>query len=215
MELSNLYYTDKIINPFKQNLKFYLIILIIEMDKGKASRGYTIIKKESETGSNYDTETYTSDDDDETSTPRFNSIVNSNYKKPRGGTVQDNMSKSEIKKKLIGYKSLKTQESKKYLLTLNPFKTWIKYYNPSTKQFRTGGLLMKVDPELRFIMLVNTNSNLTWSVQLADNIIFVPDPKKKEEEDEQKRLQEEQAIKEDLTKDKLYKLYISGKLKKV
>ena len=93
----------------------------------------------------------------------------------------------------------------KQLLTQLPnFKTWIRYYNTDTKQFRTGGLLMKVSfPD--YIMLVNTAKNITWSVQLKNNIIYVPDPKiatQKEKENDK-----ETAIKE-----KLFNLYKSGKL---
>lgn len=179
------------------------------MNKGP-SKGYTIFKKETDT--DFDT---TSSSSQEGGGDKFESLVNTTYKKPKGGTVQDNMTKSEIKKKLVGYKSLKTKESKKYLLTLTPFKTWIKYYNQTTKQFRTGGLLSKVDPELRYIMLVNTNNRLTWSVQLDSNIIFVPDPRKKEETEQQEKQKQKDDHKEEVTKDKLYKLYIEGKLRKV
>jgi hypothetical protein len=181
------------------------------MSKYNASTvGYVVTKK--------GTETYTEDSSSsqEGGAPfKFESIVNTNYRKPRGGTVQDNLTKSEIKKKLVGYKSLKTQEAKKYLLTLTPFKTWIKYYNQVTKQFRTGGLLMKVDPELKYIMLVNTNKSLTWSVQLNENIIFVPDPTIKEQEEQERLEKEKKKHKEEVTKSKLYNLYIQGKLKKV
>ena len=154
--------------------------------KSTASRGYTVVKRQNETVSESceSRASYTTDVASQEGglARKFESIAHTNYKIPAGGTYQDNMSKSEIKKKLIGYKSLKTDESKRYLLTLTPFKVWIKYYNPTTKQFRTGGLMMKVDPQLRYMMLVNTSSNITWSVQLKDNIIFVPDPSKKEQE---------------------------------
>ena len=62
-----------------------------------------------------------------------------------------------------------------------------------------------VDPELRFIMLVNTSKNLTWSVQLKDCIVFIP----KDIEEKEKTKQKEQ-----MTKEKLYKLYQQGKLGK-
>ncbi len=101
------------------------------------------------------------------------------------------------------------------MLTLPVFKTWIKYYNQVTKQFRVGGLLMKVDPELRFITLVNTGIKQTWSVQLKtnENIIFVPelvkvkvDTPEVESEDENK--------KDYIIKEKLYRMYLEGKLQK-
>jgi hypothetical protein len=191
------------------------------------SNGYNIIKKDHTT---YDSQSHVNSDSDSDSDSYdsndstnqlggeknlFKSISDSNYKKPKGGTYQDNLSKSEIKKKLIGFKSLKTKEAKKYLLTLTPFKTWIKHYNPTTRQFRTGGLLLKVDPKLRFIMLVNTANKISWSVQLDDNIIFVPDPLKKEQEEKDKKDREINIKKEEIIKDKLYKLFITGKLKKI
>jgi hypothetical protein len=162
--------------------------------------GYKIIKQEYTS----DTDTYTeskSDFTQEGGANKYNSIVNTGYKKPKQGTFQDNLTKEDIQKKLIGYKSLKTMSQKKYLQTLVPFKAWVRYYNPITKQFRTGGLLMKVDPDMRFIMLVNTSKNLTWSVQLKDNIIFVPDPKIQEEKETEQNL-----------KEKLLDLYKNGKL---
>lgn len=135
---------------------------------------------------------------------RFVSIVDANYNRPRGGTKQDNMTKDEIKAKLVGYVPLRSMKEKEYLTELKPFKTWIKYINTTTKQFRTGGLLMKVVyPD--YIMLANTSKNLTWSVQLKDNIIFVPDPDLAEQQDESKR--REQAI-----KDRLYTMYKKGEL---
>jgi hypothetical protein len=168
--------------------------------------GYRIIKKQQYTSDNdtdtdSTTENYYTETTQEGGAVKYNSIVNTGYKKPREGTFQDNLTKEEIKKKLVGYKSLKTMQQKKYLETLTLFKTWIKYYNPTTKQFRTGGLLMKVDPDMRYIMLVNTAKNLTWSVQLKDNIIFVPDPKIQEEKDTDQNL-----------KEKLLELYKKGKL---
>lgn len=172
-----------------------------------SSVGYRIVKKE------YSDESSSRDDysdSDEYSSEgggkyRFTSIVESGYKKPKEGSKQDNMTKEQIREKLQGYRALKTMQEKRYLLNLKPFKVWIRYFNTQTKEFRVGGLLKLVDPEMRYIMLVNTNKNLTWSVQLKDNIIFVP---KNIEEKEQER------EKEKLTKEKLYKLYKEGKLSK-
>lgn len=186
-----------------------------------SSVGYRIIKKESSDESsepnyrhdnrydnrhdNYsdsDSEGYTSEGGGQY---KYTSIVNSGYKKPREGSKQDHMTKDQIREKLQGYRALKTSQDKRYLLNLKPFKVWIRYFNTQTKEFRVGGLLKMVDPELRYIMLVNTNKNLTWSVQLKDNIIFVPkDVEAKEKERE----------KEKMTKEKLYKLYKEGKLAK-
>jgi hypothetical protein len=132
------------------------------------------------------------------------------YVKPKKGTVQDNYTKEEINNLLKGYVSLKNSSQKKYLLTLQPFKVWVKYYNPTTKKFRTGGLLMKVDPDLRFITLGNPSQKINWSVQLKDHVIFVPNPQKKEEEIKEQKEQ----IREENMKDKLLNLYKQGKLQK-
>jgi len=136
---------------------------------------------------------------------KYKSLVNSDYKKPRTGSKQDNLTKDQIREKLQGYKALKSIHDKKQLLQLKPFKVWIRYFNNITKEFRVGGLLKMVDPELRFIMLVNTSKNLTWSVQLKDCIVFIP----KDIEEKEKAKQKEQ-----MTKEKLYKLYQQGKLGK-
>jgi hypothetical protein len=109
------------------------------------------------------------------------------------------------------------------------FKTWVRYYNVEKKQFRTGGLLMKVAyPE--YITLVNTVNNVSWSVQLKDVIIYILHPdiaKQRIEENEEKRkekskeTQVERKIekqnekkKEKVIKDKLYELYKKGELRK-
>ena len=176
-----------------------------------SSVGYRIVKKESSDESSDKSSHYQNDSDSEGYTSdgggkyKYASLVESGYKKPKEGSKQDNMTKDQIREKLQGYRALKTSQDKRFLLNLKPFKVWIRYFNTQTKEFRVGGLLKLVDPELRYIMLVNTNKNLTWSVQLKDNIIFVPkdvDAKDKERE------------KEKMTKEKLYKLYKEGKLAK-
>jgi hypothetical protein len=175
---------------------------------------YKIIKqKSSEPDTTTDTSTSTTDSFTQTSKQdrpkEFINIEQTNYTRPKK-TAQDNYTKDEINEKLLGYVSLKTSSHKKFLLTLQPFKVWIKYYNPITKKFRTGGLLMKVDPELRYITLGNPGNKITWSVQLKDHIIFVPNPKKQEE----KIQQQKELEKEDRTKEKLLDLYKQGKLQK-
>lgn len=104
----------------------------------------------------------------------FTSIVNTHY---TNGSKQENFTINDILKKLVNYIPLKTMNEKEILQQLPIFKTWIRYYNVKTKQFRTGGLLMKVSyPD--YITLVNTTNKLSWSVQLKDNIIYIPDPRK-------------------------------------
>lgn len=132
---------------------------------------------------------------------RFMSIVNSNYRKPKGGTYQENMSTEDIRKRIEGCYVLKTMEEKRVLETLPLFKTWIRYINRDTRKFRTGGLLMKVSyPD--YIMLVNPSKNLTWSVQLKDNILFYREPE----------VNDKETLREQAIKDKLYELYKKGDL---
>ena len=130
--------------------------------------------------------------------------LNTGYKKPSSGSRQDNFTRDEVLKRLENYIPLKTMKEKELLTQLPNFKSWVRYYNTETKQFRTGGLLMKVAyPD--YIMLVNTAKNITWSVQLKNNIIYIQDPKiAKQKEKEQSK---EEAIKE-----KLFDLYKNGKL---
>ena len=144
------------------------------------------------------TDTFTEETEPRSS--NFVKISQTNYKRPKNGTKQDNFSKADILKRLEGYVPLRTMEEKKILTQLPTFKTWIRYINSSTKQFRTGGLLMKVSyPD--YIMLVNPSQQLTWSVQLKDNIIYIKDPKEtllKKNEDE--------------LKEKLFHMYQTGHL---
>jgi hypothetical protein len=175
----------------------------------QSTSNYRIIKKESSepTTNNYsdsdsDSEGYSSEGGGKY---KYTSLGDTNYKKPREGSRQDNLTKDQIREKLQGYKALKTSKDKEYLLNLKPFKVWVRYFNTVTKEFRVGGLLKVVDTQLRYIMLVNTSKNLTWSVQLKDCIIFVP------KDIEQK---EQAKEKEQSTKEKLYKLYQQGKLGK-
>jgi hypothetical protein len=184
------------------------------------SIGYRIIKKDESSDtqdSSSSSEGYSSDgySSEGGSKYKYTSIIESNYKKPKYGSKQDNFTKEQIKQKLKGYKALRTDKEKQILLTLKPFKVWIRYFNTITKEFRVGGLLKTIDPELRYIMLVNTSNNLTWSVQLKDCIIFIPkltqDPERKQREEQE---QKEQKDKETKTKEKLYKLYKEGKLGK-
>jgi hypothetical protein len=127
----------------------------------------------------------------------------SNYIRPKTGTIQDHLTKKEIKQKLEGYIRLKDLS---VLKNMPPFKTWIKYINKQTHKFRTGGLLMKVVYP-KYIVLVNPNmDNFSWSVQLDDNYFFIKDP------EEQERIQKSVEKKEKV-KDKLYELYKGGNLK--
>lgn len=165
------------------------------------------VKKLASTSSTDPTETETTDftdtftDETDSKTPsKFVNITQTNYKRPKSGTKQDNFSKADILKRLDGYIPLRTMEEKKILTQLPTFKTWVRYINSTTKQFRTGGLLMKVSyPD--YLTLLNPSQQLTWSVQLKDNIIYIKDPKdtilKKNESE---------------LKDKLFHMYQTGNL---
>jgi hypothetical protein len=131
-------------------------------------------------------------------------ITKTGYVRPPQGTYQDRLTKEEIIKKLEGYVPLKTMEEKKQLVNMTPFRTYVKYYNVPTKKFRTGGLLLRVSyPD--YIMLANPSKELAWSVQLKENIFYIPHPKKLEEIEERKRKEKE-------VKQKLFDLYQKGLL---
>ena len=168
---------------------------------------YNVVKNDSD----YE---YSDDSSSNSSKVKYDSMVNSKYKNPKEGSKQSKLTKAEIKEKLIGYKTLHEKDYN-YLLTLPVFKTWIKYYNRVTKQFRVGGLLMKVDPELRFITLVNTGIKKSWSVQLKtnENIIFVPELVKVKVENSEVE-SEDKNKKDYIIKEKLYRMYLEGKLQK-
>lgn len=154
-----------------------------------------------------DTESYVENtEEQEGGAARFQSITRTDYRKPVRGSRQDNFTKDDVKKKLIGYIPLRTMKEKKVLEELPLFKTWVRYINNETKQFRTGGLLMKVEYP-NYIMLVNTQKNLSWSVQLDKNILFIRDPS-----DADRYRQEKDNVQS--TKDKLYEMYKRGELKR-
>ena len=102
----------------------------------------------------------------------FVSITNDTYKKPPGGSAQDHFSVDTIRNQLIGHVAFKSIEDKRIVQQLTPFKTWIRYFNTVTKQYRTGGLLLKsMYPD--YIILINTRFNLSWSVQLNDCVLYI------------------------------------------
>ena len=152
---------------------------------------------------------------------RFVSIVDSGYKKSKYGSKQDHMTGYDMVHQLDNYVALRTLKEKRILERATPFKTWIRYLNINNKKFRVGGLLMKVEyPD--YIMLINPKLNLTWSVQLNDHIIYMPDkeyPINREEKEmmkiKQKDLEKkkEKEEKMDILKDHLFSLYKTGQLK--
>jgi hypothetical protein len=131
--------------------------------------------------------------------------LNKDYIKPIEGSVQDNMTTTEMINQVKGYRKLDTIEEKKVLQDLTLFKTRVKYYDTEKKKFRTGGVLLKVEYP-KYIMLMNLVTKIGWSVQLDKNIIFVPEDKIDEGNKKQA------AEKEKKIKDKLYKLYKNGEI---
>ena len=91
-----------------------------------------------------------------------------NYKKT-GSSYTDNLSDADIKKKLEDYVRVKKED-----IPTIPLNTHIRYFsiNPKTgdKQFRMGGMLSKHDPNNQYI--VCSNGTLSWSVQVANSIIY-------------------------------------------
>jgi hypothetical protein len=138
---------------------------------------------------------------DETTTEN-DQEVKQNRRPQQYNSRQSNFTQEEIDEKLKGYIPLKTMEQKKYVETLTPFKTWIRYHNTKSDQFRTGGILVKASyPD--YLVLRNNRNNVAWSVQLKDNIIYVPDPKIQRDKEKEQRV-----------KDKLYEMFQRGELKK-
>lgn len=124
------------------------------------------------------------------------------YKRPLGGTRQDNLTKDDILKMLNGYVPLRTMEEKKALTKLKCFKTWVRYINMDKKLFRIGGILTRVVyPD--YIMLMTPKKDIVWSVQLNNSIIYVKPPGMSPKE-------KEKAVKE-----KLYQLYKAGQLQRM
>lgn len=79
-----------------------------------------------------------------------------------------------------------------------PVETWVKYVNKKTKLYRTGGVLI-VNKSPVYIMLKNPyKNNITWSVNVAENVFFV--------------LDKEKQAKEKKEKSELHRLYKEGKL---
>jgi hypothetical protein len=132
-----------------------------------------IIKKvDSESDSDYTYETITETETQVGGKQWMGLNDDPNYKRPKK-TKQDLFTKEEILKNLEGYERIKyvTQFD-----DLKPFRTWVKYINTPTKKFRKGGLFVKlgwVEKVPTYITLYNSRLNLTWSVQLKSNAIYV------------------------------------------
>jgi len=155
----------------------------------------------------------------------FLNIAKTKYRKPTNGSKQDLFTKDEIIKRLENTIPLKSMEEKKILTKLPYYKTWVRYYNTKTKKFRIGGHLMKVVyPD--YVVLVNLNNKISWTVQLKDCIFYITDPRLKQDEtnsiiNTNKKLNnyniknDKKDNMEDKIKDKLYSLYKQGKLSRL
>jgi hypothetical protein len=122
----------------------------------------------------------------------------SNTNTPRGSvsvqSSQANLTEDEIKNKLKNYKRIRNIPELKDVKA----STWVKYFNINLNQFRVGGVLTNNGyPD--FFILKNPYNKKSWSVQLKDNVFFVPDTSKIE--------------KEKAEKDELHRLYKGGMLK--
>lgn len=104
----------------------------------------------------------------------------------------------EIQQKLENYTQL---ENKKQLENLKPYKNWVRYFDKKTKKFNIGGLFVKVNEDISLIYIRNTVLKSTWTIKVDDNIVFIPtNPVLR-------------FTKEDIIKEKLYRLYLEGRLK--
>jgi hypothetical protein len=117
---------------------------------------------------------------------------------PRGSvsvqSSQANLTEDEIKNKLKNYKRIRNIPELKDVKA----STWVKYFNINLKQFRVGGVLTNNGyPD--FFILKNPYNKKSWSVQLKDNVFFVPDTSK--------------IDKEKAEKEELHRLYKAGMLK--
>lgn len=98
-------------------------------------------------------------------------------------TKQDIISsdKEQIKKKLEGW--ILVPEDYTYRIDCG---IWIKYINKNGS-FRNGGLLIKnSSPE--YFVLKNPIKNISWSVNLKDNHIFIENEEEKEKEKNMKNV---------------------------
>ena len=116
-------------------------------------------------------------------------IARTNYQRP-AQTYQENLTKLQIKEQLKDYKECNVS-----VLSIG---CHIRYFSTDVKTnkklFRLGGVINKIDPEYRFIIL--GNGTVSWSVQIANTIFW-----KKMSEFELKEELKEEIRKEILTED--------------
>jgi hypothetical protein len=93
-------------------------------------------------------------------------LTRTNYNRPTK-TYQDTLSNNEIKDKLKDYKKVND-------ISKVPISTHLRYFVKDKKTgnqlFRLGGVLTKIDPEMRYVIL--SNGDLSWSVQINNSTFF-------------------------------------------
>ena len=93
-------------------------------------------------------------------------LARTSYNRPTK-TYQDTLSNTEIKDKLKDYKKVND-------ISKIPINTHLRYFTKDTNTgdqlFRLGGVLTKIDPEMRYVIL--SNGNLSWSVQIKISTFF-------------------------------------------
>ena len=123
--------------------------------------------------------------------PKQKKLGEDSYIKPEY-TEQDVISSNinEIKNKLENF--IRVEES---FFGNIPCGIWVKYVSKYEGLYRSGGILIK-NASPKYLVLKNISKNLTWSVNLEKNYIYIENVKEKEELN--------------LRKDNLYKLYEAG-----
>lgn len=102
-------------------------------------------------------------------------------------TYQESLTNQEIKEKLKDYK--KVSDIRKISIG-----THLRYFSLNNKTgeqlFRLGGVLSKIDPEGRFVVL--TNGDVRWSVQIGNTIFFQKMNEKEIKEEMRKEIMTEE-----------------------
>lgn len=141
---------------------------------------------------------------------RLTRLSEDGYKRPTK-TIQDKLSKDEIKEKLSGYMEVKNIKD----LSINDHIRYFTIKEDSTfgkiQQFRLGGNLIKIDKEGRYIVL--SNGLKSWSVQLKTAILFkkTGESKEKNKSDKNDRKTMSDTMGEDISREKLKKKIVEYK----
>ena len=114
----------------------------------------------------------------------------SDYVRPKE-TIQDKISKNpeELNKKMEGYIQIYPENYKDIECGV-----WVKYITED-KKYRSGGIL-KMNRAPDYFVLKNSFNNISWTVNLDKNIIFIKGTSNK--------------LEKMVIKNNLYKLYMAG-----